>query len=78
MATERSTLVLTRKLGQAVMIGTTRVVVLGFEGEGDEARVKLGFEAERTIRIDREEIAAARKAEAARDMEHGARRHAEG
>jgi len=47
-------LVLTRKPGQSVLVGSARLTVLGVEGN----KVRLGFQAPPGVRIAREEARA--------------------
>lgn len=52
-------LVLSRKPGQAVTVGNGKVMVVSVSGD----KVKLGFEFERDVQIDREEVGDAKRAE---------------
>ena len=52
-------LVLTRMRGEAILVGEARITIEAVRGD----KVRLGIEAPRSIRIDREEIALAKQAE---------------
>lgn len=52
-------LVLSRKRGEAVIVGLGKVTVVDIRGD----KVRLGFEFDRSVRIDREEVDDAKRAE---------------
>lgn len=57
-------LVLARKVGEAVVIGSDiEVVVLDVRGSGDQVVVRLGIEAPDSVRITRKEVVEAVAAE---------------
>lgn len=63
---------LTREPGQSVIIGDgteNRIRIMVVTVKGD--RVQLGFEAPESIRVDREEVAEARRREAADESSEG-------
>ena len=50
-------LVLTRKVNESIIIGDDiEIRVVGFKGSGDQAVVRLGVKAPRSVSIHREEV----------------------
>jgi carbon storage regulator len=62
-------LVLTRKRGEALLVGEARITIEAVRGE----KVRLGIQAPDHIRIDREEVDAARTQELAARTANGGR-----
>lgn len=67
-------LILTRSVGQTIMIGDdTKIVVLGIKGN----HVRVGFNAPKSVAVHREEVYERIKMEGARQTEQQQNRRAE-